>query len=42
MIGVAITWGGYFGVVHDSNVYDSPSLIRLNEPWSVGLICRGI
>ena len=40
MIGVAIKWGGYFGVVHDSDVYDSLSLIRLNEPGSVGLICR--
>ena len=39
MIGVAIPWGGYFGVVHDSDVYDSPSLIRLNEPESVGVIC---
>ena len=41
MIGVFITCGYYFGVVHDSDVYDDLSLIRLNEPWSMDLVCRG-
>ena len=33
--------GGYFGVVHDSDVYDDPSLFRLNELGSIDLVCRG-
>ena len=41
MIGVSITCGYYFGAVHDSGVCDDLSLIRLNEPWSMDLVCRG-
>ena len=29
------------GVVRGSDVYDDRSLIRLNEPWSKDLVCRG-
>ena len=39
-------WGIYymavfFGVGHKRDVYDDPSLIRLNELGSMDLVCRG-
>ena len=40
MIEEAITWRRYFGVGHESDVYDDLSLIRLNEPGSMDLVCR--
>ena len=41
MIGVSIACGYYFSVGHESDVYDDLSLIRLNKPESMDLVCRG-